>query len=367
MPTLEHIQKEVAELKQAGQDSVRKRYLKRLNKLTGRDTVIYFSAYNVLHPFPIPPAALSVSQGDVQGFMAALHGLRGEKLDLILHSPGGSLEAAEQIVQYLRSKYSEIRAIVPQNAMSAATMIAMAADEIVLGKHSAIGPIDPQLTLNGVPVPAHTILADFDQAKADISGNPMLGALWGPRFASLPPGYLNLCKQTIDLSKEKVERWLAQYMFKGKDPQKAKEIADWLGNFDHHRTHGRPIGFELASERGLKVIRLEDDQKLQEAVLSVFHKTMVTFLSTQCLKIVENHNGKGHYVVAQLMMQPGFAGPMPMPPVPPAIPLPPTAPAPPTTAPGTPSPNQAALSPVPSNAESARPSSIELALPNFSI
>jgi hypothetical protein len=77
------------------------------------------------------------------------------------------------------------------------------------------------MPIGGVAVPAHTILADFEQAKRDITANPMLGALWGQRFAGLPPGFLNLCQQTIDLSKEKVEKWLAEYMFKGENPEKA--------------------------------------------------------------------------------------------------------------------------------------------------
>jgi ClpP class serine protease len=145
MPTRDHIQAEIHRLKGAGQDDIRHKYLGKLNKRTGRDTVIYFSSYGIQRPFPVPATALSVSQDDIQGFMASLHKLKGDDLDLILHSPGGSLEAADQIVQYLRAKYKNIRAIVPQNAMSAATMIACACDEIVLGKHSAIGPIDPQM------------------------------------------------------------------------------------------------------------------------------------------------------------------------------------------------------------------------------
>jgi len=52
-------------------------------------------------------------------------------------------------------------------------------------------------------------VADFEQAKREIAANPMLGALWG--FAGLPPGFLNLCQQTIDRSKEKVEKWLATH------------------------------------------------------------------------------------------------------------------------------------------------------------
>lgn len=308
MPTREQIQKEIDALKGAGQDSVRHKYLRMLNRKSGRDTVLYFSSYGIQRPFPVASAALSVSPEDIQGFMAGLHQLKGNQLDLILHSPGGSLEAADQIVQYLRSKYAYIRAIIPQNAMSAATMIACACNEIVMGKHSAIGPIDPQMLLNTqagqMTIPAHTILQDFEKAKAEITTNPMLANLWAPRLMALPPGYLNLCEQTIALSKEKVESWLAQYMFQGGQPDKAHDIAEWLGNFGEHRTHGRPIGYDLAHEKGLNVSRLEDDQGLQEAVLSVFHATMVTFQSTNCLKIIENHRGKGHYLVAGVVVQP---------------------------------------------------------------
>ncbi len=308
MPTREQIAAEINQQKAAGQDGIRRKYLTALHKRTGRDTVIYFSSYNVHRPFPVPPAALSVSPDDIQGFMASLHGLKGGQLDLVIHSPGGSVEAADQIVQYLRAKYEHIRAIIPQNAMSAATMLACAADEIVMGKHSAIGPIDPQMMLGGpngpMPVPAHTILRDFEQAKADVAGNPLLANLWGPRFAALPPGFLNLCEQVTRLSAEKVETWLAQYMFRGQNPGKAGEIARWLANFPEHKTHGRPIGIDLAREKGLNVKALEEDQQLQEAVLSVFHATMVTFQATGCVKAIENHRGKGHFIVFDVAARP---------------------------------------------------------------
>ena len=148
MPTRGYIQNEIQQLKGMEQDTVRHKYLARLHKRTGRDAIIYFSSYGIQRPFPVPATALSVSQDDIQGFMASLHKLKGDKLDLVLHSPGGSLEAADQIIQYLRAKYDHIRAIIPQNAMSAATMIVFGAcDEIIMGKHSAIGPIDPQMLL----------------------------------------------------------------------------------------------------------------------------------------------------------------------------------------------------------------------------
>lgn len=229
----------------------------------------------------------------------AIHGLKGNTLDLILHSPGGSFEAADQIVTYLRSKFSHIRAIVPQNAMSAATMIACACDEIVMGKQSAIGPIDPQVTLPSkhghFTTPADAILRDFERAKAEIKADPKSAALWVKLLEALPHGVLTQCENVIELSKQRVEAWLRDYM--KLDPTAAKDAAAWLGDANHHKTHGRPINLHLARERGLKVTELEPDQAFQDAVLSVYHATMITFESTTCVKMIENHQGKGAYVI----------------------------------------------------------------------
>ncbi len=103
--------------------------------------------------------------------MEVTAGPQNKKLDLILHSPGGSPTAAEGIVTYLRSRFEHIRVIVPNLAMSAATMVSCAADVIVMGKHSFLGPIDPQLLLStplGMrSVPAQAILDQFDRAQRE--------------------------------------------------------------------------------------------------------------------------------------------------------------------------------------------------------
>ena len=113
-------------------DFIRKEFLADLAEYTGRDTVIFATQ-------------VPITVDDVQGFMAAFHELSNDKLDIIISSGGGSSEAIEQIVNYARKKYTHIRAIIPLRAMSAATMLACACDQIVMGKQSALGPIDPQL------------------------------------------------------------------------------------------------------------------------------------------------------------------------------------------------------------------------------
>jgi len=210
------------------------------------------------------------------------------------------MEAADQIVQYLRSKYDHIRAIVPQNAMSAATMIACACDSIVLAKHSALGPIDPQVTFPTpaglFTAPAQAILDEFETAKKEIAANPASAPLWLMKIQGYPHGFLTLCQTTLDLAKDKVAGWLDTYMFaQTQAPKPGRAIADWLGDAKEHKTHGRPISADLAASKGLKIQNLEDDQTLQDLVLSVFHASIVTFQVTNCVKMIEGHHGRGLY------------------------------------------------------------------------
>jgi hypothetical protein len=241
--------------------------------------------------------------------MSAFSGLKSRQLDIILHSPGGSLDAAEQLVNYIRAKYEHVRAIIPSNAMSAATMLACACDEIIMGKHSAIGPIDPQITFptpsGHFTAPAQSILDDFEKAKIEVAKDPRTAPLWLTKVNSYPPGFLKMCSNTIELSKEKVAEWLQKYMLR-KDPAaktKAESIAAWLGDANHHKTHGRPINIELAQEKGLIVRPLEENQDFQEKVLSVFHATVATFEFSDCIKFVENHTGKGSFLQVKIELQ----------------------------------------------------------------
>ena len=107
-------------------DSVRSKYLLKLYGHTGRDVILYASAWLQKDA---PPEFTTIVDEDIHALMEVTAGLKGPCVNLILHSPGGSPVAAEAIVSYWRSRFSHIRAIVSQLAMSAATMISYAADE----------------------------------------------------------------------------------------------------------------------------------------------------------------------------------------------------------------------------------------------
>ena len=115
-------------------DLVRHRYLTELHKYTGRNIIAYYSGW--LSKPDI--AQTDIDDEDKNGFMMACHNIdKTVGLDLILHSPGGDIAATQSIVEYLHQMFGKnIRAIVPQIAMSAGAMIACSSRQIMMGKHS---------------------------------------------------------------------------------------------------------------------------------------------------------------------------------------------------------------------------------------
>lgn len=276
-------------------DGVRRKYLRQLNELTGRGVILYATAW--FESRPISPSRLQIGLPDMQGLMEAVSNIRERELDIILHSSGGSAEAAESMVEYIRERFDHVRVFVPIAAMSAATMIALSANELVMGQHSQLGPIDPQFIISTPEgersAPAKAILKQFEQAKSECT-NPANVAAWIPILRTYGPGLLTQCEQSQKLASDMVAGWMQRYMFSGEEdaPKKSTEIAEWFADYDSFRSHGRRIGRAQARERGVKVMDLEDDDELQDTVLSVHHATMHTFSRTPAYKIIENHHGR---------------------------------------------------------------------------
>ena len=276
-------------------DSLRRKYLQQVHALTGRAVILYSTAW--LETRPVSPSDLQVGLADVQGVMEAVSNVAERELDLIIHSPGGSAEAAESLVEYLRERFDHIRVFIPIAAMSAATMMALAADELVMGQHSQIGPIDPQFIINTpegpMSAPAKAILNQFELAKQECQ-DPSNLAAWMPIIRSFAPGLLNQCQNSQALASNLVAGWLERYMFADEtNPQaSARAVAEWLADYDSFQSHGRRVGREQARGYGIRVTDLESDHTLQDAVLSVHHATMLTFGGTPAVKIIENHHGR---------------------------------------------------------------------------
>jgi ATP-dependent protease ClpP protease subunit len=282
------------EVQQAGNahDQVRRKYLKRLSNRTGRNTILYYSGWlDKPIMYPAHPQPFTVNDTDKNGFMSAIHGMDRKKgLDLVLHTPGGDLAAAESLVSYLRSMFGkDIRAIVPQLALSAGTMMACACSEIVMGRHSSLGPIDPQF--GGLP--AHGIVEEFEKAAEEIAVDPSRIPLWQPIIGKYNPTLIGECQKAITWAQTIVKEWLMTGMF-ARSPNreaKAERIVQELGDHVLTLSHARHIEFDKAKEIGLKVTPLEKDGGLQDALLTVHHLAVQTMASTPAVKLIENQKG----------------------------------------------------------------------------
>jgi len=308
MPNWKEVLEEIQGQIQAGNpnalDVVRRKYLAQIQKKTGRNLIAYYSGWLQK---PNQSDAI-VNDKDKNAFMVTVHKLdRTKGLDLILHTPGGDLAATESIVDYLHSMFGkDIRAIIPQISMSAGTMIALSCKEIMMGKQSNLGPIDPQI--GGVP--CQGVLDEFEQAKKDIKSNPNSASLWQVIISKYHPTFLGTCQNAIEWSEKLAEEWLSRNVCAGNSP-KAKKILKEFSDHKMNKSHARHISKEKCKEIGLSIVDMEGDNELQDLILTVHHSFMHTFTNSMAVKVVENHLGIAF--VEMLQMQAPVMQMMPQP------------------------------------------------------
>ena len=266
--------------------------LSELANYTKRPTIAYYSGFlqkKSADGKPHPESA--ITDFDMNGFMANCYRLNQETgLDLIIHTPGGATEATRAIVGYLYKMFGRnIRVIVPQLAQSAGTMIACAASDIVLGKHSCLGPTDPQI--GGAP--AMGVLHEIDKALEEIRERPDRNLFWQHVFAKYPPTFISNCERAIAGTKQMISEWLRDGMFAGDPDQAAKvnAVVNGLMNYVDTSEHGHHFSPEDCHNFGMKIVPLEEDQRLQELVLTVHHTYVASFARLPVIKFIENSIG----------------------------------------------------------------------------
>lgn len=259
-------------------ESMRNRYLKKISQITERNVIAYYSGW--LKGSGVPNAG--IEEQDKNAFMTTIHQLdRSKGLDLILHTPGGEVAATEGILDYLKSMFgNDIRAIVPQISMSGGTMIAMACKEIIMGKQSSLGPIDPQM--RGLPCQA--VLDEFEQAVNDAKNRPESAYLWHGIISQYHPTFLSDCAKAIEWSKEISKECLLSV-----NPDiDLNRVYDKFLNHNSSYSHSRRISKQECKDVGLPIIDLEENQELQDAVMSLHHCYMITLDKYPISKIIEN-------------------------------------------------------------------------------
>ena len=269
-------------------DALRRKYLRAFYEMSNRNVIAYYSGF--LTRFS---ERSNIDDNDMNGFMNAVHGLdKAKGLDLILHTPGGTISSACAIVDYLRSVFNkDIRCFVPQEAMSAGTMIACSCKSIFMGKHSSIGPIDPQFGA----MSTGDVIEEAMKAKTEMSKDRGSIPYWTALLAKYPPAFIGKCEKAVQFAVENVKKWLAENMFDEDSDKQGKIDAIVNGLYDHSLTkqHDKHITIDEAQKLGLHIEALEDTPELQDVLLSIHHTYMLTFSgNAKVAKIIENHENK---------------------------------------------------------------------------
>ena len=181
---------------------------------------------------------------DIEDSEAVLRAIRmtphDMQIDLVLHTPGGLVLAAEQIACALKRHKGKVTVFIPHYAMSGGSLIAMAADEIIMDPNAVLGPVDPQLGGPQGYYPAVSILKALEQPNPHRDDQTLILG--------------DVAKKAIDQVYEAVYFLLLEH----NTPEKASELARMLS--EGRWTHDYPIDFEQAKELGLPV----NDQMIRE-------------------------------------------------------------------------------------------------------
>ena len=249
--------------------SERVKAMTKLMALTKRNVICYFSSWV---QYRILEGDFAITDNDMNGFLDTVSSIkeRNKGLDLLLHTPGGDVAATESIVRYLQECFNgDIRVIVPHMAMSAGTMIACASTEILMGRASSLGAIDPQF--DGIPVQG--VLKEFTRALEDVKRDPNTSLIWKEVVGKYPIAFLTRCENASALGTILAREWLMKGMFNADSTRQdtVDNILRELAQHDSSKLHSRHYGYNKCKQLGLTVTALEDNMELYEAVYTLYY------------------------------------------------------------------------------------------------
>lgn len=261
--------------------------VKKLSAITGRNVICYYSNIYLSNNTEV-----SISDKDFWNIIKLVRKMDLNKgLDLILNTYGGDLSIAEAIGDYLIKMFNkDIRVIVPYTAMSSGTILTFIGKELLIEKHSYLGPINPYY----MGISCHAIIKEYDLIKRDILGNPSLGVM----LNNFKLGYLPQCHQNINYVNEVAQKWLSNGNL-GEIPNSSdkeiriKEIVQYLNNYEERKVHSRHIGIDELVKIGLNVRNIEEaDSKIEEIVWKIHETYMNEFDICRIPKIIESQEEK---------------------------------------------------------------------------
>jgi len=227
------------------------------------------------------------------------------KIDFYLETPGGSGEAAEEIVKFLHSEFNNVRFVISGEAKSAGTILALSGDDIYMTETGSLGPIDAQMRIGRSQVSAYDYMDWINERRLEaLSGN--LNQVDALMIAQITPGEYNGVYNALNFAVDLVEKWLYERKFKdwyvtetNKKPvtdemkrARAKEIAQELTNHGRWRSHGRSLKSKDLEELGLKINCLEIIPDVKEIIYRIQMICRLIFESSSVFKIYMTADGR---------------------------------------------------------------------------
>ncbi|TVQ81002.1 MAG: hypothetical protein EA369_00930 [Bradymonadales bacterium] len=207
----------------------RKKLMARIEKESGSRVITLVHRQEALSFLGLPFFKY-ISIEDSEQILRAIRQTDSERpIDLILHTPGGLVLASLQISKALQRHPSRVRVLIPHYAMSGGSMLAIAADEILMDAAAVLGPIDPQI--GGYPA-ASLVRLLYQKPRAKIGDQMLI--------------YADISEKALVQIRFQLESLLKKSL-----PERAEELSRVLS--EGRWTHDHPISFEEAKSLGLKV------------------------------------------------------------------------------------------------------------------
>jgi hypothetical protein len=261
MPNSNFLAEILNELENNG--NIHKQRLAVLEKETKRNIVWYHANFGHPASMMLPPDA------DVlENVLTSFDFSKYEGLDLYVNTLGGLSEVAARMLLSCRARVKHLRVVVPSQAMSAGTLLAMGADEVVMGPASSLGPIDPQIARvvpNAAIVyrPARHYVEAYEriiqEAERAIKENRPPHA-WLQQLKDQDPSFIVDCNQARRATERIATEFLTGNMYKDRAAEAQSVVKKFIQHGDEG-THGMPIGPKKAVEMGLVVKELESDSE----------------------------------------------------------------------------------------------------------
>ena len=243
--------------------------IKEYNELRDTNLLVYVSLFAGNLP-------TSIDRNDYNNFVDLLDNIEeGEDLDLYLETPGGDITTVEDIIKYIQDRYNKVSFVIGGQAKSAGTIMTLGADEILMTKTGALGPIDAQIISNGTIVSAFDYIQYINEKQKEAEEKGELNPVDKEIIGKISPGQINGVMHTLEYSKELAEDYIYEYNFKNiktKDKvkkEKAKQIAETLSDHNKWKTHDRNIKIDDLKELGLEITSVEEDDKLKDLVYRI--------------------------------------------------------------------------------------------------